>query len=122
VTSDPSRQKRLRTLRQQEHARALEELGRAEAALARVDAERDRLHRRLGELDGECATPAPGTVVTAAALAVGSRGHQRGRERRARLESEERILGERRELARAGVEAAQDRVAAAVRALIALDD
>jgi hypothetical protein len=122
VAHRPSRQQRLRSLRQQEHARAVAELERAEDVLARIDAELDRLRRRIAELEAGSATPEPGSVSTAGLLVVGSRSHQRDREQRARLAAEERAIGERREAARVEVGAAQDRVAATVRALRALEE
>jgi hypothetical protein len=120
VPPTPTREQRLRTIRERERATALERLGRAEDEVREIEAELGALDQRLADLAGRAEPLLPGTVATAAALASETRHRERDRRRGERLEADRRAVAARLRDARAAVELAQDEVASATRALRAL--
>jgi hypothetical protein len=120
VPPTPTREQRLRTLREQERVAALERLGRAEAEQREIEADLGRLDRRLNELAQSAISIPRGTVASAGALAAGSRRRDRDRRRSEQLEAKRRGIVARLRDARAAVELAQEEVASATRALRAL--
>jgi hypothetical protein len=122
LTSNQRRVERLRALREQDLARAVDQLRRAEESAARVETELDSAGRRLDRIAGDLVPPDPGAVAAAGALESGSLLHRVGTESIARLEAEQRDIGGRLDRARAAVVAAREAVAGAIRALRALDE
>jgi len=107
-------------LRQQEQAAALTALARAEEEHARIEAELERVERRLGELTRENPSLPAGASVNAAALESDSAHREVVRDRAAALDGERENLQAALAGSRATVDRALEAVAAATRALDAV--